>query len=70
VKLLRRLRRPRRCRLRRLLIRDSLHQFVIREPSFPWNPKEALREGFAKAEKKFMENNYSEETGIIDKSGS
>ena len=32
-------------------LRDSLHQYVIREPSFPWNPKEALRQGFAKAEK-------------------
>ena len=51
-------------------LRDNLHQFVIREPSFPWNPKEALKEGFTKAEKKFMENNYIENTGIIDKSGS
>lgn len=51
-------------------MRDSLHQFVIREPCFPWNPKEALREGFMKAELKFKENNYSPETGILDKSGS
>lgn len=43
---------------------------MIREPSFPWNPKEALREGFKKAEQKFMDNNYSEDSGIIDKSGS
>lgn len=51
-------------------LRDSLHQFVIREPSFPWNPKEAIKEGFMKAEKKFMENNYVPDQGIIDKSGS
>jgi protein phosphatase 2C family protein 2/3 len=44
---------------------------VIKEPSFPWNPKEAIRTGFAKAEKKFMDINYNLETDeIIDKSGS
>lgn len=38
---------------------------------FPWNPKEAIRNGFAKAEKKFTELNYNAETDeIIDKSGS
>lgn len=47
-----------------------MHQFVIREPSFPWNPKEALREGFAKAEKKFTDNNYFEDSGVTDRSGS
>jgi protein phosphatase 2C family protein 2/3 len=51
-------------------LRDSLHQFVIREPSFPWNPKEALREGFKKAEQKFMDLNYTEDVGVVDKSGS
>ena len=51
-------------------LRDSLHQFVIREPSFPWDPKEALREGFMKAELKFRENNFSPEMGVLDKSGS
>jgi serine/threonine protein phosphatase PrpC len=43
----------------------------VKEPSFPWNPKEAIRNGFTKAEKKFMEMNYNPETDeIIDKSGS
>ena len=52
-------------------LRDNLHQFVIKEPSFPWNPNEAIRNGFAKAEKRFMEINYSEEKDeLIDKSGS
>jgi protein phosphatase 2C family protein 2/3 len=27
-------------------LRDNLHQYVIKEPSFPWNPKEAMRNGF------------------------
>jgi hypothetical protein len=27
-------------------LRDNLHQFVIKEASFPWNPKEAMRNGF------------------------
>ena len=44
---------------------------MIKEPSFPWNPKEAIRTGFQKAEKKFIEINYNEETTeVIDKSGS
>jgi protein phosphatase 2C family protein 2/3 len=44
---------------------------VIKEPSFPWNPKEAIRNGFFKAEKKYMELNYLEDTNeVIDKSGS
>lgn len=51
-------------------LRDSLHQFVIKEPTFPWNPKEAIREGFKKAEQKFMDANYTEDVGVTDKSGS
>jgi len=50
-------------------LRDYLHQFVIRDPSFPNRPKEAIRNGFKKAENKFLEvcQNGRE---IIDKSGS
>jgi protein phosphatase 2C family protein 2/3 len=40
-------------------LRDQLHQFIIREPSFPGNPHEALRNGFAKAENEFIEKNYT-----------
>jgi protein phosphatase 2C family protein 2/3 len=44
---------------------------VIKEPSFPWNPREAIRNGFGKAEKKFTEINYNSETNeLVDKSGS
>lgn len=50
-------------------LRDNLHQFVIRESSFPWNPREALRKGFASAEKRFLELCQNNE-GIIDRSGS
>ncbi len=35
-------------------LRDNLHQFVIKEAAFPWNPKEALRNGFTNAEKTFI----------------
>jgi len=50
-------------------LRDNLHQFVIKEPSFPWNPKEALKRGFENAEKRFLE--MAQKGGkIIDKSGS
>lgn len=50
-------------------LRDNLHQYVIKEPSFPQNPKEAIRTGFIKAENRFLElckgNNE-----ILDRSGS
>lgn len=52
-------------------LRDNLHQFVIRENSFPWNPREALRKGFENAEKKFLELvENSNAAGVIEKSGS
>lgn len=50
-------------------LRDKLHQFVIKDPSFPWNPKESLRNGILNAEKKFMELCQSKEN-IIERSGS
>jgi protein phosphatase 2C family protein 2/3 len=44
---------------------------VIKEPSFPWNPKEAIRNGFSKAEKRFIELNYNaDKQEVLDKSGS
>jgi len=50
-------------------LRDNLHQFVIRDSHFPKNPVEALKCGFAEAERKFTElaqqGNYE-----IDRSGS
>lgn len=49
-------------------LRDNLHQFVIREPSFPTNPKEALRQGFLKAENRFLE--AAQKSAELDRSGS
>jgi protein phosphatase 2C family protein 2/3 len=52
-------------------LRDNLHQFVIRETTFPWNPREALRKGFEKAEKRFLElAENSIASGVNEKSGS
>ena len=42
---------------------------MIREPSFPSNPTQALVDGFAKAEDKFIEINTTP-NGLLDKSGS
>ncbi len=36
-------------------LRDHLHHYVVKQPSFPWNPKEALRAGFKATEKAFWE---------------
>jgi hypothetical protein len=47
-------------------LRDNLHQYVIKDPTFPSNPKEALRRGFEAAEARFLE--LASASG--DKSGS
>jgi serine/threonine protein phosphatase PrpC len=50
-------------------LRDNLHQFVIKEPSFPTKPQEALLKGFEAAEKTFVQN--AQENGdVVEKSGS
>ena len=50
-------------------LRDNLHQFVIKEASFPWNPKEAIKSGFKAAETKFLE--LCQVNGeVVEKSGS
>ena len=52
-------------------MRDNLHHYVINELSFPDNPKEAIVNGFAKAEKAFMDKIYDPKTNTLnDKSGS
>jgi len=51
-------------------LRDNLHQYVIKEPSFPWNPKEALFKGFAAAEKSFLDLAENNPNGGINRSGS
>ncbi|CAD8135189.1 unnamed protein product [Paramecium pentaurelia] len=52
-------------------LRDNLHQFVIKEPEFPWNPVGAIRKGFEAAENHFLAyalDQYSK--GIQERSGS
>jgi protein phosphatase PTC2/3 len=36
-------------------LRDNLHHYVIKEDSFPSDPKQAIIKGFAKAEARFLE---------------
>jgi len=36
-------------------LKDNLHQYVTKEPCFPFNPAQALLLGFANAEKKILE---------------
>lgn len=36
-------------------LRDNLHHYVIKEDSFPSDPKAAIYKGFAKAEARFLE---------------
>jgi len=51
-------------------LRDNLHQYVIREPSFPWDPKEAIIKGFEAAEQAFLTAAENRPNGELDKSGS
>ena len=52
-------------------LRDNLHQFVIKEPSFPANPREALKQGFAAAESQFLETVASKSKATVaERSGS
>ena len=53
-------------------LRDNLHNYIIRDQSFPRNPKEAIERGFDTAEREFiykyaLNENKNE---ITDKSGS
>jgi protein phosphatase PTC2/3 len=43
---------------------------VIRDEKFPGDPKQALRNGFAAAEKKYLEMCYGGNKDLKDKSGS
>ncbi len=51
-------------------LRDNLHQFVIREAAFPWNPREALKKGFENAERKFLEMCQGPDGSLVERSGS
>lgn len=47
-----------------------MHQFIIKEPSFPTDPKEAIRRGFEKTEESFKSEVYTPGEPLKDKSGS
>ena len=63
-------------------LRDNLHQFIVKQESFPSDPPAAIREGFAEAESFFLEivENAADEAmaeqgetnhdGYVDNSGS
>lgn len=54
-------------------LRDNLHQFIIRDPEFPDNPKQAIVNGFKNAESYFLEAVEKFSNGninMLDKSGS
>lgn len=51
-------------------LRDNLHHFVIKEDFFPWDPREALKRGFASAERAFTESVSSVDQNVSDRSGS
>ncbi|CAK84759.1 unnamed protein product (macronuclear) [Paramecium tetraurelia] len=52
-------------------LRDNLHQFVVKEPEFPWNPINAIKKGFETAEKCFLQMAQdSFNKGIPERSGS
>lgn len=52
-------------------LRDNLHHFIIKDPQFPLNPKEAIRKGFQVAENDFLKNYALDAYGqLADCSGS
>ena len=53
-------------------LRDHLHHFIIKEPSFPENPADALKKGCLEAERFFLDSveRRLADTGFLDKSGS
>ena len=54
-------------------LRDNLHQFIVRDPEFPENPRQAIINGFKNAEAYFLEavEKYSNgNINMLDKSGS
>ena len=49
-------------------LRDNLHQFIIKEPSFPSSPIDALKKGFEAAENHYLK--FSQSSEPPDVSGS
>ena len=51
-------------------LRDNLHLYLIREESFPWNPRKALQKGFQAAEKYFLSQCLKDDGTVKERSGS
>ena len=52
-------------------LRDNLHQYIIKDSSFPGNPTEAIRNGCEQAEKDFLyQHALNKNQEILDRSGS
>jgi protein phosphatase 2C family protein 2/3 len=52
-------------------LRDNLHNYVIKEPCFVRDPKNAILKGFENAEKEFLNNHTVNNAGeVVDRSGS
>jgi protein phosphatase PTC2/3 len=56
-------------------LRDNLHNYVIKEDVFPFNPNLAIQRGFKQAENSFLDmcQSFDEATGqrnVIERSGS
>ncbi len=52
-------------------LRDNIHNYVIREPCFVSDPRNAILKGFENAEKEFINNHTVNNSGeVIDRSGS
>lgn len=54
-------------------LRDNLHQFIIKDATFPANPRQAIVNGYKKAEQYFLdtvENFAAGRHNMLDKSGS
>ena len=51
-------------------LRDNLHQFIIKDPNFPLDPKKAILNGFEQAEREFMEKKAMSYGKLKEKSGS
>lgn len=51
-------------------LRDNLHKFILRDKSFPANPREALREGILRAESEFFKRCVDAKGDLVEKSGS
>jgi protein phosphatase 2C family protein 2/3 len=51
-------------------LRDNLHQYIVKDPLFPLDPKKAILNGFEQAEKEFCEKKAQYNGRLMDRSGS